>query len=412
MTTKARKQGSLMEELPADVAAFVDAHLVDRRNSNAVKWDGLKEEFGRDDLLPMWIADTEFKAPQAVLDALTARVQEGTFGYSIRPQSYYDAFINWQKERHGVTVEPEWMRFGVGVVKSLYAMVNWLTDPGDPVLIMQPVYYPFMNAIKDLGRRVVSVDLQLTADGWRMDFDQLEKTLATTHIKAMILCSPHNPVGRIWTRDELNRLFAITSQHDITVVSDEIHGDLEVSGPKFTSALQVAEGKARQNLVVLNAPSKTFNLAALLNSHIIIPDEELRAKYDDFIKQLHPVDTSLMGQVAGEAAYRHGAAWLDQVLQVVRFNYRQLLDGLAQAAPKATVADLQGTYLAYVDIGAYVAPDHIKAFVEGICGLAVDYGAWFSPKTATYIRLNLATDPKLVAKAITRLTEHLSQPQL
>ncbi|EKQ14968.1 PLP-dependent beta-cystathionase/maltose regulon repressor [Lacticaseibacillus paracasei] len=175
-----------MEELPADVAAFVETHLVDRRNSNAVKWDGLAGEFGRTDLLPMWIADTEFKAPQAVIDALTARIQEGTFGYSIRPQSYYDAFIDWEKTRHGVTVQPEWMRFGVGVVKSLYAMVNWLTEPGDPVLIMQPVYYPFMNAIKDLGRKVVSVDLQLTADGWRIDFDQLEKTLATQNIKAMI----------------------------------------------------------------------------------------------------------------------------------------------------------------------------------------------------------------------------------
>lgn len=398
-----------MEDLPTDIATFVDTHLVDRHNSNAVKWDGLKEEFGRADLLPMWIADTEFKAPQAVLDALTARVKEGTFGYSIRPQSYYEAFINWQKERHGITVEPEWMRFGVGVVKSLYAMVNWLTEPGDPVLIMQPVYYPFMNAINDLGRKVVSVDLQLTADGWRMDFDQLEKALAANEIKAMILCSPHNPVGRIWTRDELEQLFAITSRYDVTVVSDEIHGDLEVSGPKFTSALQVAEGKARKKLVVLNAPSKTFNLAALLNSHIIIPDQALRTSYDAFIKQLHPVDTSLMGQVAGEAAYRHGAAWLDQVLQVVRYNYRQLQACLAAAAPQATLADLQGTYLAYVDIGAYVAPSQIKDFVEGVCGLAVDYGAWFSPQTATYIRLNLATDPKLVAEAINRLTTHLAQ---
>ncbi|MCU6391806.1 aminotransferase class I/II-fold pyridoxal phosphate-dependent enzyme, partial [Enterobacter quasiroggenkampii] len=214
MTTKARKQGSLMEDLPTDIATFVDTHLVDRHNSNAVKWDGLKEEFGRADLLPMWIADTEFKAPQAVLDALTARVKEGTFGYSIRPQSYYEAFINWQKERHGITVEPEWFRFVVAVVNSLYAMVNWLTEPGDPVLIMQPVYYPFRNAINDLGRKVVSVDLQLTADGWRMDFDQLEKALAGNEIKAMILCSPHNPVGRIWTRGELERLFAITSRYD------------------------------------------------------------------------------------------------------------------------------------------------------------------------------------------------------
>ena len=147
----------------------------------------------------------------------------------------------------------------------------------------------------------------------------------------------------------------------------------------------------------------------MLNSHIIIPDQALRTSYDGFIKQLHPVDTSLMGQVAGEAAYRHGAAWLDQVLQVVRYNYRQLQAGLAAAAPQATLADLQGTYLAYVDIGAYVAPSQIKDFVEGVCGLAVDYGAWFSPQTATYIRLNLATDPKLVAEAINRLTTHLAQ---
>ncbi|KRM87733.1 MalY/PatB family protein [Lacticaseibacillus thailandensis] len=390
-------------QLPVAVKAFVDANLVDRRGTNSEKWDGLQGEFGATDLLPLWIADMEFKAPQAVRDALTARVANGVYGYSFTPDSYYAALADWMQRRHGVTIQRDWVRLTTGIVKALYMMVDWLTAPGAPVVVMEPVYYPFMHAIEDQGRKVVSADLQRTATGWQIDFDRLEQVFAQQHPRLLILCSPHNPVGRIWTADELRRVLTLAEQYHVIVVADEIHQDFEVTGPQFTSALAVATPSQLQHLIVLNAASKTFNLAALNNGHVLIPDATLRADYDQYAQRVDNVAGTMLGQVAAEAGYRQGEAWFDDLLAVIRFNYAHLQAVLAAGAPDVRVDDLQGTYLSFVDLGAYVDAAHLHDFVQQQAHLAVDYGEWFAPITATYIRLNLATDPQIVDEAAQRI---------
>lgn len=398
-----------MVELSKHLQEFVNTNLVARKNTDALKWDDLQERYGDADLLPMWVADMEFKTPQAVQDALVKRVQHGVFGYSLTPDAYYKAFFDWQQKRHQVTLQKDWLRFDQGVVNSLYAMVNWLTKPGDEVAVLQPVYYPFMSAIEDNKRKVVSVDLLNQNDGWHIDFDQLEHVFEHQNIKLLIFCSPHNPVGRIWSEKELEQILALCHKYQVQLISDEIHQDFELNGHRFVSVLNVANGAYRDDVIVLNAASKTFNLASLSNSHVIIPNDDKRTAYDDFIKTIHAAGNSLLGQVAAQAAYAHGEPWFNDLLGVITYNYQYLKETLNQAVPEIQVSDLQGTYLSYLNLAPIVAPDQLEAFVQKDCGLAVDYGAWFSPKDTTYIRLNLATDPKLVATAADRLVTHLKK---
>ncbi|MCD2257191.1 pyridoxal phosphate-dependent aminotransferase [Lactobacillus sp. CC-MHH1034] len=399
----------MVAPLSGELKQFVAEHVVDRHNTNSVKWDLLQDKYGDANLLAMWVADMEFKAPQAVQDALVARAQAGTFGYSFTPQSYYDAFINWQKRRHEVTLQQDWIRFDTGVVNSLYRVVNWLTEPNEKVAVLQPVYYPFTEAIEHQGRKVVSVDLLNGDQGWQIDFANLEKTFQHEDIKLLLFCSPHNPVGRIWSEAELEAVLKLCHTYGVQLVSDEIHQDFEIGKQRFTSVLKVADGAYADQVIVLNAASKTFNLAALLNSHVIIPNEKLRQSYDAFAESQHIVEGSLLGQVATEAAYNEGEAWFDKLLAVIRYNYQYLKDTLAENVPEITVSDLQGTYLSYVDLAPIIQPEETEKFIQETCGLAVDYGAWFSPKDQTYIRLNLATSPENVQAATDRLVTQLKQ---
>lgn len=395
--------------LTTENKAFIKSHLVDRHHTNTLKWDALQERFGNPDLLPLWVADMEFKTAQPVRDALIARVQEGVFGYSFIPDSYKEAFINWQQDRHGITVKPEWLRFDNGVVNSLYAMVNWLTKPGDPVLIFQPVYYPFANAVTDTHRELISCNLLNTPQGWQVDHEALHTIIRDRKPKLAIWCSPHNPVGRVWQPEELEAVLTPLVDAGIPVVSDEIHEDFEIGDTPFTSVLSVANGRFQEHVIVLNAPSKTFNLATLLHSHVIIPNSAWRKDYDDFIKTIHQTEPSLLGVVAGEAAYRQGTPWLDQIIAIIRYNDSQVRHILHHGAPQIHLQPLEGTYLLYVDLGSYIPADKIKDFVQNHCHLAVDYGAWFSPQTPTFIRLNLATDPQLVARAAHQIVTALQE---
>ncbi|WP_225420379.1 MalY/PatB family protein [Lapidilactobacillus bayanensis] len=394
--------------LTPSLQEFIQDHLVDRQHTDSLKWDALAERFGDPSLLPLWVADMEFKTPLAVRQALIQQVEHGVFGYSLVPDQYINTFIAWQQKRHQVTLQADWLRFDQGVVNSLYAMVNWLTKLNDQVLIMTPVYYPFINSIKDNHRQVVSVDLIAGDNGWQIDFDRFEAVLSQGQIKLFILCSPHNPVGRIWTATELEQILALCHRYHVPVVADEIHQDFEIGSQKFTSVLTIANGRYQNEVVVLNAPSKTFNLASLLNSHVIIPNPEWRQQYDTFIKTIHQTENSLLGQIAGQAAYEFGGPWLDQLLQVIRYNYQTLTNTLADHCPEIQVSTLEGTYLSYLNLAPLIAADHIQDFVQRQCGLAVDYGRWFSPRTPTYIRLNLATDPAIVATAAEHLATQLA----
>ena len=333
-------------------------------------------------------------------------VSKGTFGYYRTPDSYYEAFINWEKEQHGFEVKKEWIRFSPGVVSAFYWIVQFMTNPGDAVIVTTPVYYPFMNSVKDNGRTLITCDLVNTEGTYSIDFVDFEKKIIENNVKLFILCSPHNPVGRVWTYEELKTLFDICRKHNVFVISDEIHHDLVFGEHAHIPSLTV--GDYSDMMIMWTAPSKTFNLAACQNSVIVIPDEQLREKWDTFTGNLRVSDGNSFGYIAAEAAYTGGHAWYEEMKDIVYGNYRYMKDSFAKELPNVFVSPLEGTYLAWIDMRHYVKPDEITQFMQEKCGLAFDYGDWFGGENFSgFIRMNLATKRENVEIAVQRIVGNL-----
>jgi len=366
--------------------------FVDRRGTNCAKWDGLEGQYGVKDLHAMWVADMDIRAPRCVLDALHQYVSQGAFGYYCVPDSYYEAFIRWEKKHHGLNVDREWLRFSPGVVAGFNWCVQMLTRPQDSVIVTTPVYYPFLYAINDNGRRLISSDLINDGGVYSIDFDDFEKKITENEVKLFILCSPHNPVGRVWKREELARLFEICRRHNVRIVSDEIHQDIVFGDHQNVPALSI--GDYDDILISLTAPSKTFNLAGAQNSFVIIPGAELRGRWDEFTRGLR-VNGNAFGYIAAEAAYTGGEEWYRAVLQQIEENYGYLCRRIAEDLPGAVVSPLEGTYLAWIDLRAYVAAADADKIIVEKCRLAPDFGDWFGgERFAGFARFNLATSPE------------------
>ena len=371
----------------------------DRRGTNAMKWNYLDRiGFKGENLLGMWVADMDFASPECVRRALREAADFGVFGYDAAPKEYHEAFIAWEKERHGLEIDREWIRFSPGVVTGFYWLVKMLTEPGDSVLIQTPVYYPFMSAIEDQGVNTNGI--------YTVDFEDFERKITEEAVRVFILCSPHNPIGRIWTRSELAKMLEICRRHSVKVISDEIHHDFELGGHKHTPTLAV--GDYGDMVAMLTAPSKTFNLAGLQNSFVILPDKDIRDRYDAALRDVHIMGGNSLGNVAAAAAYTGGADWLESVLRTVEDNDALFRARLAEGLPKAVISPLEGTYLLWVDLGAYVAAEDIKTVMEERCGLALDYGTQFGGNAPCHIRVNLATDGAVVEEAAARLIRNLS----
>ena len=377
----------------------------DRRGTNASKWNRLSPRFTREDLLGLWVADMDFAAPACVREALHKQVDFGVFGYDVTPDAYYEAFLHWEKTYHGYEPQRAWLRYSPGVVAGFNWLIQLLTKPGDGVLVQTPVYYPFLSAATDNGCRLVENELVNTAGVYTVDLADFERKLTEEHVKVFLLCSPHNPVGRVWRREELAAMLALCRVHGVYVISDEIHHDFTHGGHKHIPAATV--GEYDDMLVTLTAPRKTFNLAGLKNSVVIIPDEKLRKAWDSYTGKLHTATGGSFGVIAAQAAWEGGRPWLEQVLQTVEGNYELLRTELVPRKPELILSPLEGTYLAWLDLGAYVKPQEMAAAVEGRCGLAVDYGAWFGGHAPCHIRINLATRPENIRQAIQSLADHL-----
>ena len=377
----------------------------DRRGTNASKWNRLPPRFTREDLLGLWVADMDFAAPACVREALHKQVDFGVFGYDVTPDAYYEAFLHWEKTYHGYEPQRAWLRYSPGVVAGFNWLIQLLTKPGDGVLVQTPVYYPFLSAATDNGCRLVENELVNTAGVYTVDLADFERKLTEEHVKVFLLCSPHNPVGRVWRREELAAMLKLCRVHGVYVISDEIHHDFTHGGHKHIPAATV--GEYDDMLVTLTAPSKTFNLAGLKNSVVIIPDEKLRKAWDSYTGKLHTATGGSFGVIAAQAAWEGGRPWLEQVLQTVEGNYELLRTELVPRKPELILSPLEGTYLAWLDLGAYVKPQEMAAAVEGRCGLAVDYGAWFGGHAPCHIRINLATRPENIRQAIQSLADHL-----
>lgn len=354
----------------------------------------------------MWVADMDFRVPECVVDALKEYVELGVYGYYKIPDAYYETFINWEKERHGYEVKKEWIRFSPGVVAGFHWLVQMLTEENDAVIVNTPVYYPFLDAVKNNHRTLICSDLKNENGIYTIDFEDFEKKIIEHNVKLFILCSPHNPAGRVWKKEELKRLFEICKKHHVFVVSDEIHQDLVFGENKHIPSLSI--GDYDDMMVSIAAASKTFNIAGAQNSMVIIPDKKLRKKWDAYTKGNRIQGGNTFGYVAAQAAYAGGKEWLDQVLKQIDENYRYLKAELAEKMPEAIVTPLEGTYLCWINLKAYVSADDIKEVIQKKCHLAVDYGDWFGgERFGTFIRMNLATSMENVKTGVEALINNL-----
>ena len=379
---------------------FLKEYLVERKGTYSLKWDALDKRFGNADLISMWVADMEIKAPKEVIEALKERCEHGVFGYSYVSDEYYNSVINWLKEKHNYEIKKEWLRFTNGVVTAIYCFVNIFTKVDDAVLILTPVYYPFHNAVKDNNRKLITCDLKNTDGYFTIDYDEVEKKIVENKVKLFIQCSPHNPAGRVWKEEELAKILEICKKHNVLVISDEIHQDIIMKGYKHIPSAIVANGKYADNLITVSAASKTFNLAGLIHSNIIISNAELRKRYDEEIKKINQTEINILGMLATQVAYEKGSEWLENVKEIIEDNFNYLKTELNKHIPEITITNLEGTYLVFLDLRKIIPIDKVKEFIQDKCNLAIDFGEWFGASFKGFIRINLATDPEIVKKAV------------
>lgn len=379
---------------------------VDRVGTDCNKWDSMDARFGDNDLMALWVADMDFMVPECVRKAARKYADFGIYGYYKVPDAYYQNFIDWEEKYHHCHIEKQWLRFSPGVVSPINWYVNMKTKPGDGIIVLTPVYYPFLDAIRDNGRQLISCDLVRKDKVYHIDYADFEKKIVDNKVKLFILSSPHNPVGRVWKKEELEQLLAICRKHQVFVVADEIHHDLIMPGYEHTEILNIPG--YTDMMVVLTAGSKTFNLAGCKNSFVILPDEKLRQEYDDFLATLRIRGGNAFGYVAVAAAFGGGRPWLEGVIDIIHKNAQYVEETLAEKLPEAVVSPLEGTYLQWVDLGAYVKPNETQELIQNKCRLAVDYGEWFGgERFGSFIRLNLATSPENIKEAVSRIVKNI-----
>lgn len=382
--------------------------ITDRRFTGSIKWDFNQRTFGREDILPLWVADMDFRAPQAVVEALVKRAQHGIFGYSEGMEGYYQAIIDWMQKRHSWEIQRDWITFSPGVVPALYELVRTLTKPGEKVLIQSPVYPPFFQAIRNHGREVVNSQLILENGHYFMDFADLEVKFANG-VKIMILCNPHNPVGRVWKQEELERLGDLCLAHNVLVISDEIHGDLIYEGYRHIPFASLSTELAAQS-IVCTAPSKTFNLAGLQTSNLIIPNQKLRQVYQTSLNSSGLRQPNLFGITATEAAYRYGWDWLEQVMNYLNGNVELIMSFLKEEMTEIQVVKPEGTYLAWLDFRALgMEPNLLQEFLVHKAGVGLNAGYHFGPGGEGFARLNFGCPRSLLEDGLQRIKTALKE---
>ena len=391
-----------MDELLKEIS------LPSRANTDCAKWDGLSDTFGQEDLLPLWVADMDFKVAPCIREALHEAVDQGAFGYYQLPARFLDSVIRWEEIRHGNTLRREWLRTTPGVVTGLYHLVRAITQPGDGIMVQPPVYYPFYRIIRQTGRTVVCNFLKEDKGVYTLDLEDFEEKLKSGQVKVFLLCSPHNPVGRVWTRQELKAMLDLCKAYGVQVVADEIHHDIIMPGYEHIPSATLWEGEGKP--ITFFSASKTFNLAAMKNSILVLPEEAQREKFDRFEKELGTGLGSTLDYIAVTAAFEGGAPWLDTVLAEIWGNYRFMkreLEGILGVV----VSPLEGSYLMWIDLGGHVSRENIRSFIQDICRIAPDYGHWFFPEECDdcHIRLNLAAPHETIRKAAEQLKTALTQ---
>ncbi len=369
------------------VKDFTEKNYVKRRNTSSAKWDIPSAE-GK---LPMWVADMDFKTEERITENLKKRIESGVYGYAIDPEDYAEAMIGWNQRRHGVTYEKDWIRYSAGAIDGIIQCLSAFTKKDDPVLICTPVYPPFYSSVKRTGRKLIESKLSKDGDYFTMDYKDIEKRFKKYGVKAMILCSPHNPLGRVWKKGELEELFDLCERYNVLVISDEVHSDLIMPDQEFVPSLSFK--KHQKHIVTISAVSKTFNLAMFHHCHVLIADKKLRKIFDQYQYETHREDPNAFSLLPSYYGYKYGDEWLDGLIEVVFDNFKYLkkrLDKYCEILP------LEGTYLAFLDLGKYT--ENGKQFLLD-CGILANAGETFGKDYASWVRLNLATSHANVKKA-------------
>ncbi|MCI5800837.1 MAG: MalY/PatB family protein [Oscillospiraceae bacterium] len=383
--------------------------VIDRKNTCCIKYDCAEKRGKPADILPMWVADMDFPTAPAVVDALREVVDFGIYGYTDYDDSYVEAVQNWFGTRFGWKPEAEWLTITPGVVCAVAAAVRAFTNEGEGVLIQTPVYYPFGEAIRGNGRRVVENPLVLRDGRYTMDFEDLENKILSEKVRLLILCSPHNPVGRVWNRDELTRLGDLCHKYGVVVISDEIHCDFTYPGITHTVLCSLKK-EYEENVVTCTAPSKTFNLAGLQHSNIFIPNPELRARYQKVLNELHIDNVGIMGLAACRAAYRHGAPWLEELKAYLASNLDYMREFIRTRLPGVRLVEPEGTYLVWVDFRELdLSPDALEDLMVNKCRLWLDRGNMFGQAGEGFERFNIACPRATLEEALTRVEKALKE---
>ena len=376
--------------------------LVERRGTNCVKWD----ESPSDDVIPLWVADMDFRVAPAIQNALEQRVAHGVFGYNIVPESYYEAVISWFRRRHQWEIQRQWILYTTAVVPAMSCVIKALTMPGEKVLILSPAYNCFFSSIRNNGCEVLESPLKAVGDTFEIDWQDFEAKCADEKTTLFLLCNPHNPSGRVWTKNELQRMYDICHLHDVKVASDEIHCELIMPGQQF-----VPFGTITDDCVVMNSPSKNFNTAGLQIANIICSHPSWRRRIDRAININEVCDVNPFGIVALEAAYNESEDWIDELCQYLWGNYTVLRDFIGNNIPQWKVCRLEGTYLPWVDISAMgITSQELCDRLLRDANVWINPGTMYGPKTGEgYVRLNIATQRSRLVEALNRVAKALEQ---
>lgn len=376
---------------------------IDRTHTWSIKHDFKKENGKADDILPLWVADMDFRSPDSVVEALKKAVDHGIFGYSRADESYFDAVAAWYQKRHHLTLQPEWMTCTPGIVFALSIAVRAFTQEGDAVLIQPPVYHPFSRAILRNKRTLVENPLVLKDGHYEMELEDLEQKVLDEHVKLMLLCNPHNPVGRVWTREELTALADICLRHHVYVISDEIHGDFVWQGHEQTPYASISE-EACLHSMMCTAPSKTFNLAGMATSNLFIPDPEMRRKFRSELLDVGQENMNRLGLFACRAAYEGGGEWLDQLIGYLAGNLALVRDFCKNRVPQIQLVEPEGTYLAWLDCRELgMTDDELMTFFSDEAKVWLDPGTHSGKQGSGFMRFNLGSSRSVIALALDQI---------
>ena len=381
---------------------------IERKGTNCLKYDFATERKKPADVLPLWLADMDFQTPPAVVEALVKSAQHGIFGYSESKQGYFNALQKWYSKNFAWTIQPQWLVKTPGVVYAICAAIRALTAKGDAVLIQRPVYYPFSEAILKNERTLVNNPLRYSLGTYRIDFKDFEEKIIQNNVKLFVLCSPHNPVGRVWTKDELIHMGDICVKHGVFVVSDEIHADFVYNGNKHFVFVNLNSEYADCS-ITCTSPSKSFNLAGLQVSNIFIANQSIKQKFREEIDKDGYSQLNLMGLVACQAAYEHGQQWLNELKNYLYNNLQFLRNFLASKLPQIKLVEPQGTYLIWLDCrNLGLNEEQLENLFVNKAKLWLDSGALFGLEGKSFERINIACPQLTLEKALLQLEQAIN----